>query len=45
MNLADGRMTEQTMDTLADTWGARWNHVLVVRQMSHATDIWMDLSV
>ena len=35
---------EQTTDTLADRQGARWNHILVSRQMSHATDTQMDMS-
>ena len=27
-----------------DRWSLRWNHIWVDRQMSHVTDIWIDLS-
>ena len=39
MNLGSG-----WMDRTEDGKSSRWNHVWVARQMSHATDIQMDLS-
>ena len=43
MKLADGSM-DRMDDILTDRWAPRWNHIGVDIQMSHVTDIWMDLS-
>ena len=47
MNLADvstDGTDDGLMDILMDRWSSRWNHIWVGKQMSHVTDIWMDLS-
>ena len=44
MNLAHGWMDGTDDGHNMDRWSSRWNHALVGRQTSHATDIWMDLS-
>ena len=36
---------ELMTDILMDRWSSRWNHVWNDRQMSHATNIWMDCHV
>ena len=43
MNLVDGWMDRTDDGHTAFQMGSSWNHILVGRWMSHATDIWMDL--